>query len=434
MNPSVLTRRTVQVVVRHSVDCKDKNKGAEWRRCNCPKSVRVYEDGSERRISAKTRSWQQAERFAQNYLDKFDVEKQELKQLRAQKERQQVRIVDAVALYTADMVARLGDNGTCGMARSLLGHVDLATKAIEKNGHLFNWLDTLPPAQRPTYIRDLTPAFLTQWRASWKFGDDTGAQRWGMVRSFFIFCEAQGWIEDSPARRLRRMKVEKGNRTAIFTDEQYTAILVAVALHDPENVPALTRQSWKPRLTTFIELLRWSGMSLIDAVQFRHELVDTEGVLRYRRQKTGVLATLQLPHHVVALLRSVPLERGSLGPEMPFRMKDYDAHSDTVTWRKRLIELFNLTGIKEVRTEKGNARKPHAQMFRDTFAVWNLRHGASLHEVAQMLGHSNTATTERSYLPWVKELEVAHIAHVRTILEHAAPKADGKVVAIHARR
>jgi integrase len=73
-------------------------------------------------------------------------------------------------------------------------------------------------------------------------------------------------------------------------------------------------------------------------------------------------------------------------------------------------------------------------MFRDTFAMWNLRHGASLHEVAKMLGHSNTATTERSYLPWVKELEVAHIAHVRTILEHAAPKAHGKVVAIHARR
>jgi integrase len=362
------------------------------------------------------------------------VEKQELKKLRAQQERQQVRIADAVALYTSDMVARLGDNGTCGMARSLLGHVEFTTKAVDKNGHLFNWLDTLPITQRPTYISDFTPALLTQWRASWRFGDYTGAQRWGMVRSFFNFCEGQGWISDSPARKLRRMKVEKGNRTAIFTDEQYAAILAAVGLHDPENVPALTRQNWKPRLTTFVELLRWSGMSPIDAVQFRHDLVDAEGVLRYRRQKTGVLATSQFPSHVVALLRSIPLERDSLGPEMPFRMKGYDAHSDTVTWRKRLIELFSLAGIEEVRTEKGNVRKPHAQMFRDTFAVWNLRHGATLHEVAKMLGHSNTATTEKSYLPWVKELEVAHIAHVRTILEQAAPKADGKVVAIHARR
>lgn len=422
MKSSVLTRRTVQVIVRHSADCKDKAKGSEWRRCRCSKSLRIYEDGQERRVSAKTRSWEQAERFAQEYLDSFDPEKQELKELRAQKEREQVRIADAVALYIADMAARLGDNGTCGMARSLLGHVDPETKAIKNNGHLFSWLDTLPATQRPTYISDFTPALLTQWRASWKFGDYTGAQRWGMVRSFLNFCEAQGWIEDSPARKLRRMVIEKGNRTAIFTDEQYGAILGAVALHDPENVPAITRQNWKPRLTAFIELLRWSGMSLIDAVQFRPELVDAEGVLRYRRQKTGILATLQLPAHVLALLRNVPLERDSVGHEAPFRTKDYSAHSDTVTWRKRLIEVFALAGIKEVRTERGNVRNPHPQMLRDTFAVWNLRHGASLHEVAKMLGHSNTATTEKSYLPWVKELEVAHIAHVRKILEHAAPK------------
>jgi integrase len=434
MNSSVLTRRTVQVIARHSADCKDKAKGSEWRRCRCPKSLRIYEDGRERRVSAKTRSWEQAESFAQEYLDSFDPEKQELKRLRARKEREQVRIVDAVALYLADMVARLGDNGTCGMARSLLGHVDHDTKEIEKNGHLFDWLDSLPATQRPTYISDFTSALLTSWRASWKFGDYTGAQRWGMVRSFFNFCEGQGWIQDSPARKLRRIRIEKGSRTAIFTDQQYAEIVEAVTQYDPENVPALTRKNWKLRLTTFVELLRWSGMSMIDAVQLRRELIDADGVLRYRRQKTGELATVLLPAHVMALLRGVPLEDDSLGHEAPFRMKDYSARSDSATWRKRLIKLFALAGIGEVRTERGNVRKPHPHMLRDTFAVWNLRHGASLHELAKMLGHSNTATTEKSYLPWVKELEAAHIAHARTILEHAAPKASGNVVAIGAGR
>jgi hypothetical protein len=28
---------------------------------------------------------------------------------------------------------------------------------------------------------------------------------------------------------------------------------------------------------------RWSGMALIDAVQYRSESIDTDGVLRYRR-------------------------------------------------------------------------------------------------------------------------------------------------------
>jgi len=94
--------RTIKVIVRHSADCPDKRKGTEWRRCHCPKSLFVYEgggSGKNRRISCKTRSWEQAEKFAQAYLDSFDSEKQELKRLRAEKQRKQVLLEDAVALY-----------------------------------------------------------------------------------------------------------------------------------------------------------------------------------------------------------------------------------------------------------------------------------------------------------------------------------------------
>src|SRR5438132_4145998 len=116
--PTAPITRTAKVVVRHSAKCTDRDRGGEWRRCRCPKSILVYEgggSGSNRLISAKTRSWEQAERFAQEWRDAFDPEKQELKRLRSEKERQQVRIEDAVALYLADMIARLGDNGTVAM-------------------------------------------------------------------------------------------------------------------------------------------------------------------------------------------------------------------------------------------------------------------------------------------------------------------------------
>jgi integrase len=423
--------RTVKVVVRHSAKCKDKQEGETWRRCNCRKSLRIYEgggSGKNRLVSAKTRSWEKAEDLAQEYLDSFDPDKQELKRLRAAKEREQVTIEEAVASYCADMIARLGDNGTVARAISLLGHIDPTTKAIKKNGHLFNWLYTLCAEKRPTYISDINPAHITAWRSTWKFGDYTAAQRWGMVRGFFNFCEIQGWIQASPARKLKRLKYEKGSRTAIFTDDQYSAILTAVLRYDPENVPALTRKVWQQRLTTFVELLRWSGMALIDAVQYRPELVDADGVLRYRRQKSGILATVVLPPHLVALLRSVPLERDSVGLSTPFRMKDFTAHSDTVTWRKRLFVLFALAGIESVRTERGTVRKPHPHMLRDTFAVWHLRHGAKIHTISKMLGHSNTAITERAYLPWVKELEQAHIEDARKSLAHGTSKTIGKPI------
>jgi integrase len=417
--------RSVKVQVRHSLKCKDRKRGADWRRCHCFKILRIYEGGgpgANRRVATKTRSWEEAERQAQQLRDSWDPVKAELHRLKAEKEAKQVTIEEAVALYIADMIARLGDNGTVAMARSLLGHIDPESKAVDKPGHLFRWLDKIPPDVRPAHIADLTTSLLTQWRASWKFADYTAAQRWGMVRSFFNFCEAQGWIQDSPARKLRRVDYDSGSRTAIFTDKQYDAILGAVAESEPENVSAVTRAAWKERITTFLELLRWSGMALIDAVQFRPELVDAEGVLRYRRQKTGELATVQLPNHVVTLLRNVPLERDSVGEGQPFRMKDFTPHSDTVTWRKRLMKLFVAAGITEVRNDLGKTRPAHPHMLRDTFAVWNLRHGVSLHSVAKMLGHSDPSTTAKAYLPWVKELEQATIAQGRAALEKAASK------------
>src|ERR1700747_1603132 len=99
--------RTVKVIVRHASTCKDKNRGSEWRKCDCRKSLRIYEgagSGNNYHVSAKTRSWAKAEEFAREYLDSFDPDKQELKRFRTAKERAQVSIVDAVALYIADMV------------------------------------------------------------------------------------------------------------------------------------------------------------------------------------------------------------------------------------------------------------------------------------------------------------------------------------------
>ena len=431
-------RNTVKVIARHRADCPVKDQGLvgdlekfpKLARCRCPKALVIYEADrkKQRMVAAHTTSWAQAEKQAQEHRDSWDPRLARLRELEAEKETKQTRIETAVGLHLADMVARLGDGGSVELARSMFGHVDPETKEIEKNGHLFDWLEKIPVATRPVYITDITPAHLTQWRASWKFSDYTAAQRWGMVRTFFNFCEAQGWILDSPARKLRRIEYEKGGRTAIFTDKQYQEILDAIPGYEPENVPAGTRASWPQRILTFVELLRWSGMAPIDAVQFRPEWVDAEGVLRYRRQKTRELATVQLPEHVLALLRNVPLEHDSVGPDQPFRMKDFTPKADRITWTKRLLRLFELAGIKEVTNDLGRKRPPHVYMLRDTFAVWCLCNGVPLHAVAKMIGHSNPATTAKHYLPWVPELQAATIAEHRKALAAAKPKGKGRKV------
>jgi integrase len=423
------TRNTVKVIARHRSDCPDKTEDSQ--KCKCPKALLIYEADKKRnrRQTAHTTSWLKAHKKAQELRDSWDPRLARLRQFETAHEAKQVRLEEVVALYCGDLITRLGDNGTVSMARSLFGHVDPESKGMINNGHLFDWLATIPPDARPTYIADITPTHLMAWRAAWKFGDLTAAQRWTMVKGFFNFCESQGWIDDNPARKLKPFSVKKGNRTAIFTDEQYAAILEAVARYDPENVPAATRKSWAQRLTTFLELLRYSGMDLIDAVGYRPECVDGDGVLRYRRTKTDVLATIPLPDHLVALLRNIPMERDSIGPEQPFRQTNCAAKSDTRLWAHRLENVFKLAGITEVRTELGRVRTPHAKMLRDTFAVGELRKGVPLHSVSKMLGHSKTLTTERAYLPWVAELEQGHIAAVRNAWANAAPpKATGEKV------
>jgi hypothetical protein len=71
------------------------------------------------------------------------------------------------------------------------------------------------------------------------------------------------------------------------------------------------------------------------------------------------------------------------------------------TWQRTLRRLFALAEI-----DGG-----HAHRFRDTFAVEALLHGASIEEVAVLLGHSNIKVTQKHYNPWIparqKQLENA---------------------------
>jgi integrase len=446
--PISIARKSVSVIVRHSSSCKDKGRGSNWTKCKCLKSLLVYEGegrGKNRRVSTKEWDWAEAEKAAQAIRDSWDPDKMELKARREADVQKQVPIPEAVSLYHADMRARLGDGGTLRMSESLLGKIDPKTlsvesvsdpvsrKATRKPGHFFRWLESYNATHvdKLVHISDITGAHLTEWRSGWTFRSDlTRKNKWVCVKGFFSFCESLGWIPDSPARKLRQFDVAKGNRTCIFSDEQHASILDAVYLSDPENVPEATRAAWQRRLTIFVELLRWSGMSLVDAILWSPTLVDSEGVLSYRRHKTGMLAVVPLTDHLQALLRDIPLERDSVGVgvHQPFRSHDTELQSDTRCWAHRLEHLFELAGIREVQTDQ-RVRKPHVQMFRDTFAVYYLRQRVALHSVSRMLGQASTKTTETAYLPWVRELQDAHIAEVRKVQAGARPR-KGKLLTI----
>ena len=65
-----ITTTTVTVFTRHSADCKKTD--PQWKRCNCRKSLYIYADGKVTYKSAKTRSWETAEKAAQAERDARD--------------------------------------------------------------------------------------------------------------------------------------------------------------------------------------------------------------------------------------------------------------------------------------------------------------------------------------------------------------------------
>ena len=62
---------TITVFTPHSVECP-KAPNPQWKRCNCRKSFYIREGGKNAYLSAKTRSWEQAERVAQIERDNRD--------------------------------------------------------------------------------------------------------------------------------------------------------------------------------------------------------------------------------------------------------------------------------------------------------------------------------------------------------------------------
>jgi hypothetical protein len=155
--PISFSASTVKVIVRHNASCRDKNRGSDWRKCRFPNALLIFEapgSGRNRRVSAKTRSWEQAEKRAQELRDSRDRERFELKRLRTQEERQQVRLEEAVALFLADQITRLGDNSTVRNSWSLLGYINLRDIQLAFRRLTFTGAEPLGRARSPIKASD----------------------------------------------------------------------------------------------------------------------------------------------------------------------------------------------------------------------------------------------------------------------------------------
>ncbi len=91
---------TVKVYTRHTSDCP-KEDDPQWRRCKCRKYLYIYKDGKDRAISAKTRSWEAAEKKAREIMDEWDPVRRLQRELE-KKEKQARTISETTLEYALD--------------------------------------------------------------------------------------------------------------------------------------------------------------------------------------------------------------------------------------------------------------------------------------------------------------------------------------------
>ena len=397
-------KETVEVFVRHTKGCANKSRGKDYRKCACPKYLYIYRHGGTQRISAKTSSWIKAEKQGQKIRDSWVPELAELRRLRAEKEMGRICIEDAVTLYINDMVTRNQAKPTVANARSLF-------QSETNPMSLITWVAKLNAGKsedrRLMCIDQLDGVVLSRWRSEWKGAPLTLKNRWSRVVAFFNWFFRTGRIQKHPCMGLKNFSAEEGTTTP-FAASQFEYILSSVErMKIPRNVDRLTYDGWRPRLRALILVMRWTGLSIADAVALkRNELVfdDETGFwcVDTDRQKTGSPVYVPLPPEVYEELTKLPPERGS-HPEYFFCNPYNDINSETARWERRFRNLFKAADLRD---ELGRPIRCHSHKLRNTFAALALASGVPLEHVSKALGHDSIKTTEKSYAKWIRDRQV----------------------------
>ena len=427
---------SVKPYTRHQSDCPHKNK-LDHNTCRCPKWLYVKQRGAkDRRYSLITPSWSEALIKAGEVLKGLDPEiAQSRKEKQAEKQdKEETTVEEAVQMWLDRTEHMYGKKGSYAQYRSVFKGFVL---------YINRWNHRKEESERIRFIDQLDTQFCTKWYQSWKLANTVMRQRWNVVRSFFNYLHQQGAIKVNPVVTIKAVPPEKTYHNVPFTEQQYNSILNDASWLVDQRVVNGEREVYCTRLHIFIELLRWTGMDIGDGVQFRPEMVDADGVLRYIRTKTGIQAVVPLQAlqpHMIELLKEIPLAPDSVD-NMPFRYQGNDFASDVHNWSRRIKRAMDLAAVTEVQlVEKsglpavdrsGNpiVKSANVKMLRHTFAVACLVAGVPKENVARMLGHISTEMIDAHYAPWVKGLDDAHIRKVWEVMAQAKPRKGLRVVA-----
>jgi integrase/recombinase XerD len=357
----------LSVYTRHYLPCLEHN--PYNRDCSCPKWISGTIPGRPRiRISAHTRSWEQAERRAR-YVE-IEIEE---RPFRSVPQPPTIRL--AISAFLADQRARH------------LQQVTIAKSEAWLERQLLPWCHE----HQLENLEDLTSSQVLEFRNQWLLAPSTALRRHEGLQSFFLFCISHRWLLHNPLLQLKKPQAPKSKPTDYFDREEFNQILSAISNYRYRGTACHTRPQ---KLRALILLMRWSGLAIMDAVTLKRACLNENDAVFLRRAKTGNPVYVPLPPKVAQLLRELPSEN----PLYFFWSGNGDPRSAVHGYRRSLKKLFRIAGLKK---PDGSPKRCHPHMFRDTFAVEALLAGVQIQDVSVLLGHTTVANTEKYYFPWV---------------------------------
>lgn len=242
-----------------------------------------------------------------------------------------------------------------------------------------------------TDLADIAPATITRYTESRRkdvhrinkrpMSDGGIKYELRVLHRAFNFAVESGYLEKTPV--LARNLNSTAGRTQPFSPDEVKAMLTSEYLYQ------------RPYLRAIVLLFLHSGLRIGDVINLRRSAI-AKNILTVKTQKRDTTVRIELHGEVVDALDAIKVNGSYVFTTENGR--------PIVSLAKHLGRLFKNCGIVG----------GHAHRFRDTFSVRLLEKGASLYDVAKLLGISHQ-TAELHYSPYCRELQARGAALIRQL-------------------
>jgi site-specific recombinase XerD len=356
---------------RHEADCKYRDKGTAYLKCTCPLWCDGRHDGERIRQSLKTRDLARAKRKIAEMESELD------------EGREGRTVADA--------------------ARAFMEDQHLAPTSKRKYEQRMKFLAEHFPA--PKTVGEIELSDLDDYKKWRGLSSLTWSKELETLRTFWAFCIKRKWATGNVAKDMRTPRNVKGRERTPYTPDEIAAILAAC---DKAGVEPYERLRWK----AMILLMRQFGLRVSDVALLKRDKVR-HGRIAIRAQKNGEWVEGPLTPEIQAALDVVPLPDGKPSKWFFWTGKgNVEIHVNTVIMS--LKSVYVASGVKNATSHR----------FRHTIATEMLAQGASVEDVAALLGDApDTIRKHYAHFSPARRERIAEL--LRKV--HGAPEADNSL-------